>query len=88
MNKEYAVVAILNKSYTMFIANMFDKYHVMVKSGVNVYSVYGGYNRIGDAARRLVQSADSYHCNPIEYKFANKAYLDKFGAWNLIEEVI
>lgn len=87
MYKDYTVMAILNKSYIMFIANMFGKYHVMVKSGDNVYSVYGGYNRIGDAARRLIQSANSYHSNPIEYKYANKAYLDKFGAWDLIEGV-
>ena len=87
MNKEYTVMAILNKSYIMFIANLFGKYHVMVKSGDSVYSVYGGYNRIGDAARRLIQSTNSYHSNPIEYKYANKTYLDKFGALDLIEGV-
>ena len=86
MYKDYTVAAILNKNYIMFIANLFGKYHVMVKSGNSVYSVYGGYKHIGTAERYLIKSADSYHSNPVEYKYANRAYLDKFGAWDLIEE--
>lgn len=87
MHKDYTVAAILNKSYIMFIANLFGKYHVMVKSGNCVYSVYGGYKHIGNAERHLIKSAESYRCNPVEYKYANRAYLDKFGAWDLIEGV-
>jgi hypothetical protein len=45
------------------------------------YSVYGGYDRLGDAARRLLRSADSYKSNSVSLFYMSKALLDTYGAF-------
>ena len=86
-NKEYCVMAKLNPSYILYIANLFGSYHVMVtdEKHENTYSVYGGYKNIGTAANRLITSANSYKSNEISMYYANKAYLDKFGALSIFD---
>lgn len=81
MAKLYTVRAKLHNGYTLFVANLFGGYHVMVKSGDHVYSVYGGYRHIGTACNRLLRSAATWHNSPVEYKQMTRADLDARGAF-------
>lgn len=81
--KEYCYKAVINDSYILYIGNAFGLYHVFCTNkdrSVN-YSVYGGYKRIGDAALRLLRSAQSYKSNPVSYFYMSKSLLDRNGAF-------
>ena len=75
-------MAKLNPSYILYIANLFGGYYIMVtdEKRENTYCIYGPYKNIGTAANRLIKSANSYKSNKISMYYANKAYLDEFGA--------
>ena len=83
MKKEYCYKAVLHDGYILYIGYVFGKYHVFVtdkKHSYN-YSVYGGYDKLGTAENRLLQSANSYHSNPVKYYYQTKELLHKNGAF-------
>jgi len=83
MKKEYCYKAVLNDSYILYIGYVFGGYHVFVTDKAHScnYSVYGGYKRLGDASNRLLQSANSYHSNAVEYYYKSKELILKDGAF-------
>lgn len=79
--KEYLVRADLNPEYIMYIGYVFGRYAVFVTNETHTrnYSVYGPYQRIGDAANRLKASAVSYKSNTPKFWYMSKAILHNYG---------
>lgn len=83
--KEYCYKAKLNPEYILYIGYVFGKYHVFATNENHTYnySVYGGYEKLGTAENKLLNSVYTYKGGDVELYFASKDMLLKHGAFEL-----
>lgn len=85
--KEHLIRVENETGRTLYIANLFGGYHIMVQqlangsTTENTYELYGPYKAIGYASRRLKALAVNSDYNYTKFYYKSKTLLDKYGAF-------